>query len=127
MPALAKSTPSDQPSLMMWCIQQQDMIVVRQPQQSCSHQRGYGEIKRTARFFPGQPPRFLFATGFRQRSQVPYYQRCGDVGSMICTGSSFARWNDVRRVSWRRTISLRLRSRASGCRWPFNRAAWGTL
>jgi hypothetical protein len=52
-------------------IEEQDMIVFRQLQQGGPHERGYGEIKGTLRLFPRPAAGFLFATGLRQRTQVP--------------------------------------------------------
>ena len=94
-------------------IQNQYVIVFRQPEQSRSHERGYRQIKRPVNFFRRESPGLVLAgrSGKSVRSTTSS-GKCNS-GVMSCTGSLSTMRNAVRRVSCRRTISLRLRSKTS--------------
>ena len=61
-------------------IQNQYVIVFRQSEQSCSHERGYRQIKRPVNFFHRESSGLVLAGPFGQISQVHNRQRQAQLG-----------------------------------------------
>ena len=101
------------------------MLLLRQAQQARPEQRAASEIEGMQQLVaePVAVPAISFS-GFGNFAQIVEYQLArSNCGAMTCTYRPSTTANVVRRISWRRTISLMLRSRTASVDTPMSAGA----